>query len=58
MKYRKLLKNSWKFYLTGFIFILCGLTLIDINYNKVFYSLIGIGVLLIALGVNETLISI
>jgi uncharacterized membrane protein HdeD (DUF308 family) len=58
MKYKNLIKNSRKFYLTGFILILCGCILIVINYYKVFYSLIGIGLLLIALGVNETLKSI
>jgi hypothetical protein len=46
------------FYLVGLIFILIGLIIINLDFNYLDYSLIGIGILLVVLGLNETIKSI
>jgi hypothetical protein len=58
MKSEKYLENSKKLYVIGLIFILFGLILININFNVLDYSLIGIGIILLVLGLNETIKSI
>jgi uncharacterized membrane protein HdeD (DUF308 family) len=58
MKSDKNTENSKKFYLAGFIFILFGLILINIDYSTLYYPIIGIGILSLVLGINETLKSI
>jgi uncharacterized membrane protein HdeD (DUF308 family) len=58
MKPRRYLENSKRFYVIGFILILIGLILIYMDYNKLDYSVIGIGILLLVLGINETIKSI
>ena len=56
MKSEKYLENSKKLYVIGLIFILIGLILININFNVLYYSVIGI--ILLVLGLNETIKSI
>lgn len=58
MKSEKYLENSKKLYVIGLIFILIGLILININFNVLDYSVIGIGIILLVLGLNETIKSI
>ena len=58
MKSEKYLENSKKLYVIGLIFILIGLILININFNVLYYSVIGIGIILLVLGLNETIKSI
>jgi len=58
MKSEKYLENSKRFYVIGLLFILFGLILINIEFNDLNYSIIGIGIILLVLGVNETIKSI
>ena len=58
MKSEKYLENSKKLYVIGLIFILFGLILINLNFNVLDYSVIGIGIILLVLGLNETIKSI
>ena len=58
MKSEKYLENSKKLYVIGLLFILFGLILININFNVLDYSVIGIGIILLVLGLNETIKSI
>ena len=58
MKSEKYLENSKKFYIIGILFILFGLILINLNFNVLDYSVIGIGIILLVLGLNETIKSI
>jgi len=51
-------ENSIRFYIIGLLFIIVGLILINMNYNTLDYSIIAIGILLLILGINETLKSI
>lgn len=53
MKSEKYLENSKKLYVIGLLFILFGLILININFNVLDYSVIGI--ILLVLGLNETI---
>ena len=58
MKSEKYLENSKRFYIIGLLFILVGLILINIDFIDLDYSIIGIGIILLVLGVNETIKSI
>ena len=58
MKSEKYLENSKRFYIIGLLFVLVGLIFININFNNLDYSIIGIGIILLVLGVNETIKSI
>ncbi len=51
----KYLENSKRFFVIGLLFILFGLILINIDFNVLDYSIIGIGIILLVLGVNETI---
>jgi hypothetical protein len=55
MNSKKSFENSYIFYLVGLIFILVGLILINLDFNFLDYSLVGIGILIIVLGLNETI---
>jgi uncharacterized membrane protein HdeD (DUF308 family) len=55
MKSEKYLENSKRFYVIGLLFILFGVILIHIEFNDLDYSIIGIGIILLVLGVNETI---
>ncbi len=55
MKSEKYLGNSKRFYVIGLLFFLFGLILIDIEFSDLDYSIIGIGIILLVLGVNETI---
>jgi hypothetical protein len=50
---KKSFENSNIFYLVGFLFILIGLIFINVDFNFLDYSLVGI--LLVVLGLNETI---
>jgi|BarGraIncu00222A_1022003.scaffolds.fasta_scaffold50571_5 uncharacterized membrane protein HdeD (DUF308 family) len=54
----KLTKNSIRYYFIGFLLILIGAFLIYIDNNRTYYSIIGIGVLFLIFGINETMKSI
>ena len=58
MKSGKNTENSMKFYIIGLLFVLVGLILINVKFNILDYSLIGIGAVLLILGINETIKSI
>ena len=58
MKSEKYLENSKRFYIIGLLFILVGLILINIDFIDLDYSIIGIGIILLVLRVNETIKSI
>jgi len=58
MKSGKNTENSMKFYIIGLMFVLVGLILINVKFNILDYSLIGIGAVLLILGINETIKSI
>jgi len=58
MKSEKYLENSKRFYIIGLLFILVGLILINIDFIDLDYSIIGIGIILLVLGANETIKSI
>jgi len=53
MKSEKYLENSKRFYVIGLLFILFGLMLINIDFNDLDYSIIGIGIILLVLELNE-----
>ena len=58
MKSGKNTENSMKFYIIGLMFVLVGLILINVKFNILDYSLIGIGAVLLILGIDETIKSI
>jgi uncharacterized membrane protein HdeD (DUF308 family) len=58
MKSEKFTKKSIRYYFMGFLLILIGVILIYINYNTLYYSIIGIGALFLIFGLNETIKSI
>jgi uncharacterized membrane protein HdeD (DUF308 family) len=58
MKSGKYTENSIKFYFIGLLLILVGLILINIKFSILDYSLIGIGIVLLILGIDETIKSI
>jgi hypothetical protein len=55
MNLKKSFGNSNTFYLLGLIFILIGLILINVDFNFLDYSLLGIGIVILVLGLNEAL---
>ena len=55
MNSKMLFENSKTFYILGLLSILIGLILINLDFNFLDYSLVGIGILLIVLGLNETI---
>jgi len=58
MKSGKYTKKSIKYYFIGFLLILIGVILIYMDYNTLYYSIIGIGLLFLVFGINETIKSI
>jgi EamA domain-containing membrane protein RarD len=58
MKSGKYTENSIKFYIIGLMFVLVGLILLNIKFSILDYSLIGIGVVLLILRIDETIKSI
>jgi hypothetical protein len=58
MERSKFAENAKSFYLAGFLIILFGLIHIDTFYNIVEYSIIGVGLIIVCLGILETLKSI
>jgi hypothetical protein len=58
MDSKRSFENSNIFYLVGLLFILIGLILINVDFNFLDYSLVGIGIVLVVLGLNETIKSI
>jgi hypothetical protein len=58
MERSKFAENAKSFYLAGFLIILFGLIHIDTFYNIVDYSIIGVGLIVVCLGILETLKSI
>jgi hypothetical protein len=58
MKLTKYIKNSLRYYFIGFLLILIGVILVYTNYNQVYYAIIGIGLLFIVFGINESMKSI
>ena len=55
MNLKKSFGNSNTFYLLGLIFILIGLILINVDFNFLDYSLLGIGIVILVRGLNEAL---
>ncbi len=55
MNSKMLFENSKTFYISGLLLILIGLILINRDFNILDYSLLGIGVVLLVLGINETI---
>ena len=55
MNTKNLFRNSRTFYIIGLLLILIGLIIINIDFNFLDYSLIGIGIVLLILGLNETI---
>jgi uncharacterized membrane protein HdeD (DUF308 family) len=58
MKSEKFTKKSIRYYFMGFLLILIGVVLIYMDYNTLYYSIIGIGALFVIFGLNETIKSI
>jgi uncharacterized membrane protein HdeD (DUF308 family) len=55
MNSKMLFENSRTFYILGLLSILIGLILINLDFNFLDYSLLGIGIVLLVLGLNETI---
>jgi uncharacterized membrane protein HdeD (DUF308 family) len=55
MKSEKFTKNSLRYYFIGVLLILIGIIFIYMDYNPLDYSIIGIGVLFLVFGLNETM---
>jgi hypothetical protein len=55
MNSKKLFGTSNTLYLIGLIFILIGLILINVDFNFLDYSLVGIGIVILVLGLSEAL---
>ena len=55
MNSKMLFENSKTFYISGLLLILIGLILINTDFNFLDYSLLGIGIVLLVLGINETI---
>ena len=55
MNSKMLFENSKTFYISGLLLILIGLILINIDFNFLDYSLLGVGIVLLVLGLNETI---
>ena len=58
MKSEKFNKTSLRYYFIGSLLILIGVIFIYMDYNPLDYSIIGIGVLFLVFGLNETINSI
>jgi uncharacterized membrane protein HdeD (DUF308 family) len=58
MKSEKFTKNSLRYYFMGSLLILIGVIFIYMDYNPLDYLIIGIGVLFLVFGLNETIKSI
>ena len=58
MERSKFAENAKGFYLAGFLIILFGLIHIDTFYNIVDYSIIGVGLIIVCMGILESLKSI
>ena len=58
MKSKKYLQNSKRLYSIGLLFIIVGCFLLYLNFNDLDYSIVGIGIVLLVLGINETIKSI
>ncbi len=54
----KLTKNYIRYYFIGLLLILIGVILVYTTHNQVYYSIMGIGLLFLVFGVNETMKSI
>ena len=55
MNSKMIFENSRTFYILGLLSILIGLILINLDFNSLDYSLLGIGIVLLVLGLNETI---
>jgi uncharacterized membrane protein HdeD (DUF308 family) len=55
MNSKMLFENSRTFYILGLLSILIGLILVNLDFNILDYSLLGIGIVLLVLGLNETI---
>jgi hypothetical protein len=58
MERSKFAENAKSLYLAGFLIILFGLIHSDTFYNIMDYSIIGVGLIIVCLGIIETLKSI
>ncbi len=58
MKRTKYTTNSLRYYFIGIILILIGAILVYTTHNQVYYSIMGIGLLFLVFGMNETMKSI
>ncbi|MGB7968654.1 MAG: hypothetical protein WCF28_03650 [Methanobacterium sp.] len=58
METSKFVENAKSLYLAGFLIILFGLIHIDTFYNIVDYSIILFGLIIVGLGILETLKSV
>ena len=55
MNSKMLFQNSKTFFILGLLSILIGLILINLDFNFLDYSLVGIGIVLLVLGLSETI---
>lgn len=55
MNSKMLFQNSQTFFISGLLSILIGLILINLDFNFLDYSLVGIGIVLLVLGLSETI---
>lgn len=55
MNSKMLYENSRTYYFLGLLSILIGLILINFDFNILDYTLFGIGIVLLVLGLTETL---
>jgi hypothetical protein len=58
MNRTRFVENAKSFYLLGLLILLFGIIHIDTFYNFVDYLIIGLGLLIVGLGIIETLKSI
>lgn len=55
MNSKMLFQNSKTFFISGLLTILIGLILINLDFNFLDYSLVGIGIVLLVLGLSEAI---
>ncbi len=55
MNSKMLFQNSKTFFISGLLTILIGLILINLDFNFLEYSLVGIGIVLLVLGLSEAI---
>lgn len=55
MESARYLQNSKNYYISGLLFILVGFILTNVHFSLLDYPVIGIGVILMILGLNETI---